>query len=401
MKHTFIPFLIPILLFLSCTNPVGQSLTDIIDEALAFSEEQSLLMARKYAGFDNIFPRTYENGQMVTSGSDWWCSGFFPGVLWYLYENSGNPELLAYAKEYTGKIEKEKNNTGTHDLGFMLYCSFGNGLRLTGDPSYREVLLTGARSLASRYDENTGLIRSWDFGKWQYPVIIDNMMNLEYLLWAAKESGNNHYKEMCMSHADKTMLNHYRPDHSCYHVISYDTATGGVEIKQNHQGFSDESAWSRGQAWGLYGYTVMYRETKEKHYLKKAVEIAGYLLSHPNMPDDYIPYWDFDAPRIPVESRDASAGTIMASALIELSSYVDKDLSRKMLEVAEIQIRTLASPEYTASTGENGHFILKNSVGSLAHNSEVDVPLTYADYYYVEALIRFNRLLKMQKQDVS
>lgn len=397
MKNLLISFFsLFILLVAGCAGSTEKPLIEVIDEALLFSEQQSLRMAHKYAELDNVFPRTYENGQMVTSGSDWWCSGFFPGVLWYLYENNQNPEVLSYARTYTEKIEKEKDNTGTHDLGMMLYCSFGNGFRLTRDAHYKEVLLTGARSLASRYDDRTGLIRSWDFGKWQFPVIIDNMMNLEFLLWAAKETGNDTYKEICMSHADKTMLNHYRSDYSTYHVVSYDSITGAVEIKQNHQGFSDESAWSRGQAWGLYGYTVMYRETKEARYLEQANQIAGFLINHPRMPEDCIPYWDFDAPHIPDEPRDASAASVMASALIELSRYVSPDLSRKYVHIAETQIRTLASPAYTAALGENGDFILKHSVGSLAHQSEVDVPLTYADYYYLEALTRFKHLLSQK-----
>jgi len=398
MRYPLITLFFTVLVLFSCSKPKEEPLSEVINKALLFSEKQSLLMAKKYTGLENVFPRSYANGEMVTSGADWWCSGFFPGVLWYLTENSENPELLMYAKEYTEKIEGEKDNTGTHDLGFMLYCSFGNGFRLLNDSHYREVLLTGAKSLATRYDERTGLIKSWDFGKWQFPVIIDNMMNLEYLLWAAKVTGDDSYKTMSVSHADKTMENHYRPDYSCYHVVSYDTITGDVEVRQNHQGFSDESAWSRGQAWGLYGYTVMYRETKEVRYLEQAKKIAKYMLEHPNMPEDFIPYWDFNASNIPNEPRDASAAAVMASAFVELSQYVDSELSILYLKVAEKQIRTLASPEYTAELGENGDFILKHSVGSLAHNSEVDVPLTYADYYYVEALVRFKNLFLIKDQ---
>ncbi len=393
MKYILISFVLAGLFVSSCNTPASTPMHQVVDEALALAEKQSLLMAEKYAGMDNTFPRSFVNGQMTTSGSDWWCSGFFPGVLWYLYENSNNPELLAYAKEYTSRIEKEKDNKGTHDLGMMLYCSFGNGYRLTGDESYKEILLTGAASLASRYDPKIGLIRSWDFGKWQYPVIIDNMMNLEFPLWAAKATGNGQFKDLAESHADRTMQNHYRPDYSCCHVVSYDTITGAVEKKQNFQGLSDESAWSRGQAWGLYGYTVMYRETKEERYLTQAKQIADFILNHPHMPEDYIPYWDFNAPNIPDEPRDASAGAVIASALLELSQYVDKELADNYVGIAEIQLRTLASPAYTAELGENGNFILKHSVGSLAHNSEVDVPLTYADYYYIEALTRFRKMM--------
>ena len=392
MKFKLTSILVAVTLLLSCSASNEKSMSTVVDDALSFAEKQSLVMAAKLADSDKKYPRTFEKGQMVTSGSDWWCSGFFPGVLWYLYENSNNPELLQYAKKFTDGIEKEKDNTGTHDLGFMIYCSFGNGYRLIKDESYKNIMLTGAASLASRYNDKIGLIRSWDFGRWQYPVIIDNMMNLEYLFWAAKTSGNNYYKDLCISHADKTINNHFRNDYSCFHVVSYDTITGIAERKQNYQGQSDESAWSRGQAWGLYGYTVMYRETKDIRFLEQAKHIADYTLNHPNMPEDYIPYWDYIANNIPDEPRDASAGAIMASALIELSGYVDKELSKKYLKVAEIQLRTLASPAYTANLGENGDFILMHSVGSLAHKSEVDVPISYADYYYVEALMRYKKL---------
>ena len=394
MKCKVTSILLMGILFFSCSVSNEKSMNKIVDDALASAEKQSLVMALKYADKENTYPRTFNNGQDVTSGSDWWCSGFFPGVLWYLYENSNNPELLKYAKKYTEGLEKEKDSKGTHDLGFMLYCSFGNGYRLTKDDSYRNIMLTGAESLSTRYNPSIGLIRSWDFGDWQYPVIIDNMMNLEFLFWAARVSGDSFYKELSVSHANKTIENHYRSDYSCFHVVSYDTISGIPEKKQNYQGFSDESAWSRGQAWGLYGYVVMYRETKDKRYLEQAVRIANFTLDHPNMPDDYIPYWDYNATGIPDEPRDASAGAITASALIELSGYVDKELSEKYLKIAETQLRTLASPEYTAPIGENGGFILMHSVGSKAHNSEVDVPLTYADYYYVEALMRYKKLVK-------
>lgn len=381
---------------LACKNvPRERPMDEVVNEALTSSVEKYLRMAEKYAGRDSILPRSFIDGKMTTSDSRWWCSGFFPGSLWYLYENSKDPRLLAYAKQYTARIEREKFTTNNHDVGFMLYCSFGNGLRLTGDTSYVSVLLTGAKSLSTRYNPKVGLIRSWDSHKdiWQYPVIIDNMMNLELMLWAANASDNAFYKDLSVSHADKTILNHYRPDFSCYHVVSYDTLTGMPHKKQTHQGYSDDSAWSRGQAWGLYGYAMMYSELKEERYLTQATNVANYLIDHPRMPKDFIPYWDFDAPEIPDAKRDASAGAIMASALIRLSQYVDRNLSEKYLRVAETQLRTLASAEYTAATGENGDFILKHSVGSLPGNSEVDVPLTYADYYFLEALMKYKQLV--------
>jgi len=371
----------------------GRALASVIDDALRFSEQQSILLAQNFENQDGILPRSFENGKNTTSDSRWWCSGFFPGTLWYLYENTKNSELLRYAKLYTNRVEREKFTTDNHDVGFMLYCSFGNGWRLTGDGHYKEVLLTGAKSLSTRFNPQVGLIRSWDHNKkkWQYPVVIDNMMNLELLLWATENSGDSKFRNMALSHADKTMIHHYRSDFSSYHLVSYDTISGLPHLKQTHQGFSNESAWSRGQAWGLYGYTYLYRITKDKRYLQQARNIAHFILNHPRMPKDYIPYWDFDSPEIPNTKRDASAACVIASALVELSDFVDGKEAKKYLKVAETQIRTLASPEYTAQLGENGCFILKHNVGAYPFKSEVDVPLTYADYYYLEALTRMKR----------
>ncbi|MFV0467759.1 MAG: glycoside hydrolase family 88 protein [Dysgonomonas sp.] len=394
MKKYYLLNLISItLLISSCSQQ--QKLGSVIDNALKFSEKQSLLLAEKYANQDSILPRSFENGESTTSSSRWWTSGFFPGTLWYLYENNRNTELLKYAQLYTNRVEREKYTTDNHDVGFMLYCSFGNGLRLTNDKHYEEVLLTGANSLATRYNPNVGLIRSWDHNKdkWQYPVIIDNIMNLELLIWAYEHSGNVKFKEIAVSHADKTMEHHFRPNFSSYHVVSYDTISGTPHLKQTHQGYSDNSMWSRGQAWGLYGYTYLYRELKDKRYLNQAQHIADLLIHHPNMPKDYIPYWDYDSPDIPNTPRDASAASIMASALVELSNYVDKDRAKEYMAVVEKQIRTLASLEYTANLGENGCFILKHSTGAYPFKSEVDVPLTYADYYYLEALTRLKHKL--------
>lgn len=373
----------------ACTQEKETPMREVINGALANAERQALEMAGALAAEGDVLPRSYADGRLVTSGSGWWCSGFFPGVLWYLYENDPKPELLDYARLYTARVEREQYNRGTHDLGFMLYCSFGNGLRLTGDTAYRRVLLTGAESLSSRFRADLGVIKSWDNNTWQYPVIIDNMMNLELLFWASRESGDPLFRDICVSHANRTMAEHYREDFSSYHVVSYDTITGAPNAKQTHQGYADASAWSRGQAWGLYGFAVMYRETGDDRYLELAVNAAHFLLSHPNMPEDYIPYWDFDAPGIPDELRDVSAGAIICSALIELSGYVDAERSKEYLRVAERQLRALASPAYTAAAGENGNFILMHSVGSAPHRSEMDVPLTYADYYYVEALLRY------------
>lgn len=373
----------------------GQNLKITIDKALDRAGEQCLVMAKKYENQKDRLPRTFEEGKDISSSSRWWCSGFFPGTLWYVYENTRNPEILKYAQLYTDRVEQEKYTTDNHDVGFMLYCSFGNGLRITKEKRYEEVLLTGAKSLATRFNPKVGLIRSWDHNKdvWQYPVIIDNIMNLELLLWASRYSGDDSFRRMALSHADKTMVHHFRSDYSSFHVVSYDTISGLPHLRQTHQGFSDASAWSRGQSWGLYGYTYLYRETGQTRYLQQAKMIADFLIHHPHMPKDYIPYWDYNSPEIPDTPRDASAASVMASALIDLSNYVDKNRASEYLEVAQKQLFTLASPAYTAKIGENGGFILMHSVGSFPDKSEVDVPLTYADYYYLEALIKMKRKL--------
>ena len=367
----------------------------VIEKGLSVSVEQSKLMAKSIWEQKTLLPRTLDKeGKLITSDSKWWTSGFFPGVLWYLYEATGDTLLKEYACDYTSRVGKEKYNKGNHDVGFMLYCSFGNGYRLTGNEKYKQVLLKGAESLSTRYKDHIGVIRSWDFNRavWQYPVIIDNMMNLELLEWASKNSDNSRFAAIARSHADVTLKNHFRADYSCWHVVSYDTITGQPEKKHTRQGYSHESSWSRGEAWALYGYVMMYRETQQKHYLVHAKKVANYILTHPRMPEDGIPYWDYDAPDIPDTYRDASAGAIMASAFIELSTMIQGELSRKCLMMAETQLKTLTSPEYLAEPGTNGNFILKHSVGSLMEHSEVDVPLTYADYYYVEALLRYQKV---------
>lgn len=377
----------------SCSTKSGE-MSELVNNSLQVATAQSKLMAGSLLYEEGKLPRTIDkNGKFVTSESRWWTSGFFPGVLWYLYEVSPDDSLRLYAENFTQRIEREQFTTDNHDVGFMLYCSFGNGYRLTENEEYKKILLQGSRSLSTRFRPAVGCIRSWDWNKkvWEYPVIIDNMMNLEMLMWASKNSDNPQFAQIAKSHADVTMKHHFRPDYSSYHVVSYDTISGQPEKKNTCQGYARESSWARGQGWALYGYTMMYRETKEDRYLQQAINVARFIMNHPRLPEDKIPYWDFDAPNIPNELRDASAGSLMASALIELSQFTDGDFSRQCLSVAETQLKTLSSPEYLAEPGTNCHFILKHSVGNNPGKGEVDVPLTYADYYYVEALVRYKR----------
>ncbi|MFZ5429214.1 MAG: glycoside hydrolase family 88 protein [Bacteroidota bacterium] len=383
-----------VLLLVSCAKK--EPMQEVIEKSFGIISQQAVAMAEYLEDKEGRLPRSYvkEKDEIVTSDSKWWCSGFFPGVLWYLYEYSGDPVHRKLAEDFSARVEKEKYNTYDHDIGFQIYCSFGNGYRLTGREDYRDVLKVAGESAIKRFNPELGVIRSWDFNArlWQYPVIIDNMMNLELLMWNYHNTGNQVFREVAVSHSDKTMEHHYRPDFSSYHVVSYDTLTGIPHKKQTHQGAFDESLWARGSAWGLYGYVVMYRETRLQRYLDQAVAIANLMIDHPNMPGDGIPYWDYLAPDIPDALRDASAGAIMASALIELSTLTEGELSSKYLSMAEKQLTTLSTPEYLAEPGTNGFFILKRGVGHIPQKSEVDVPLTYGDYYFTEALLRYKAL---------
>ncbi len=338
---------------------------------------------------DSRLPRSFENNRRRMVGPKDWTSGFFPGALWYLYEYTNDPKWKVAAHDYTTRLEPIKDFRDHHDVGFMLGCSYGNGYRLTGDPAYRAVLIQGARSLATRFKPEVGAIRSWDFGRWKYPVIVDNMMNLELLTWAARESGETQLHEIARQHADKTRQHHFRPDGSSYHLVDYDPATGTVLKKQTVQGFADNSAWARGQAWGLYGFTMMYRETRQPEYLAQAGSIARFILNHPRLPADKIPYWDFDAPNIPDAPRDTSAAAIMAAALLELEGFVSPAFGRQCRELARQQLLSLSAPPYLGTVGANGGFLLNHAVGHIPEKHEIDVPIIYADYYFLEALLRY------------
>jgi hypothetical protein len=291
-------------------------------------------------------------------------------------------------------LAKEQYNTTTHDLGFMMYCSFGNAEKFEPKPEYKQILINSAKSLCSRFDPKIGCIKSWDSNKPEYLVIIDNMMNLELLFWATRATGDSSFYKIAVTHANTTMKNHFRANYSSYHVINYNPQTGEVQQKRTAQGFSDESAWARGQAWGLYGYTVMYRETRDKKYLDQANHIANFILTNPNLPKDKIPYWDYNAPNIPNALRDASAAAVMASAFLELCRYTDKKDGQHYFTTAETIIRNLSAAPYKAAPGTNGGFILQHSVGHFPAGTEVDVPLTYADYYFIEALNRYKNFGK-------
>lgn len=365
-------------------------LIDAADKVFNLAKTQYALMDSALS--EGEYPRTTgQDGSLRTSDMGWWCSGFYPGSLWYIYEYTGDKAILEMAWKHTFPLKGLLDRHTDHDIGFQINCSFGNALRLTGDsaavmPTY----VAAAQKLAARLNPATGVTRSWDWVRkdWRYPVIIDNMMNLELLAEAARMSGDETLMDAATTHANTTLKNHFRPDWSCWHLLDYDPETGNVRSRETVQGYADESAWARGQAWALYGFTMMYRETSSDEYLDAAESIADMILSH--LPDDGIPYWDFNAPDIPDALRDASAGAITASALIELSTFTsDSDASERYLDTARKQLLTLSSEEYLAKPGENGFFLLKHCVGNMPENSEIDVPLSYADYYFLEALVRY------------
>jgi unsaturated chondroitin disaccharide hydrolase len=379
----------------------GASFSQKVDIKKAFkhADQQTLVMLKeieKTKGTatkkDLVTPRTLENGHLRMVASKDWTSGFFPGELWFLYEYTGKQIWLDQAKAFTKLIEPEQFNGKTHDMGFKIYCSVGTGYRITKDKHYREVIIKSAKTLATRFNPKTGVILSWDHSrdKWVNPVIIDNMMNLELLFEATALTGDSSFYKIAVSHANTTMKNHFRSDYSSYHVVDYDPNTGAVLKKQTHQGYSHESAWSRGQAWALYGYTMCYRFTKDPAYLNQAQHIAAFMLNHKNMPADLVPYYDFDAPNIPNEPRDVSAAAVTASALYELGGYSKE--KNMYYQKADIMLNSMAT-KYASPVGKNKGFILISSTGSKPSESEVDVPLSYADYYYLEALLR-NKVLK-------
>lgn len=384
-------FLLTMLVSVFNLSAQNKKMKKLIKENMEFAAKQYKLLASLTPA--DSMPRSYDaaKNRLITSNTDWWTSGFFPGSLWYIYEYTRDTVILAEAKRRLAIQEKEKYYTGNHDLGFMIYCSFGNAYRITGNPDYRDVVAIAAETLIKRYRPGMHAIQSWGSIKDnKSPVIIDNMMNLELLNWVSDEWREPKYKVIAIDHANTTIKNQFRPDNSSWHVVEYDPNTGAVLEKRTAQGYSNESAWARGQSWGLYGYTMMYRFTTEPTYLEQARKIAAFLLSQP-VPDDGIPYWDYNAPKTPTPLRDVSAASIMASALLELAQYTSGDEKAKYEARAVKIIKSLSSKAYRAKAGENGGFILKHSVGHLPGKSEVDVPLTYADYYFIEALMRYDQ----------
>lgn len=385
-----------VVLFVGCKEKQvkTEKPTSVLDSVVAQYEHlyQNTL---PFKDSDAPMPRTVVDGKLRTVGVYDWTSGFHPGAMWNLYGLTNDEIWKLRALQYTELMDTIQYFTGTHDLGFMIGDSYGNGLKYMDSVSYEKVMVQAATSLATRFKPKAGIIQSWESNdRWQCPVIIDNMMNLEMMFRATEISGDSTFYKIAITHADTTMSKHFRSDFSSYHVLDYDTETGEVLKRNTAQGYQDGSAWARGQAWGLYGFTVMFRETKDKKYLEQAKQIAGFIMDHPNLPVDKVPYWDYDAPVTEKTPRDASAAAITASALYELSTYVDGELKDEYQSVANTIVDTLSTTPYLAEVGTNEGFLLKHSTGHLPANSEIDVPINYADYYFLEALLRKTTILK-------
>lgn len=387
-----------------CTNAKDT----FINENVEFATKQTALMLKETGEpTGENYPRTLNSkGELlITTGMYEWTSGFFPGSLWYLYELTGDTIWRDRAEAWTHSLEPLKTFTGHHDLGFMMYCSYGNAYRLAPKPEYKEIIIQSAESLITRFDERTQAIKSWNHGsnwdgvEWYYPVIVDNMMNLEMLFAASKLSGDQRFRDIAVIHANTTIKNHIREDYGTYHVVDFDTITGAAANKTTAQGFSDNSTWARGQAWIVYGFTMMYKETKDETYLKVATETADYFIKH--LPEDKIPVWDFNvgeegytpgkrsnAVNFQEKLRDASAGAIVCSALFDLADLANQPMYGIY---AKIMLESLASEQYRVPLGEKANFLIDHCVGSIPHNFEIDKPLVYADYYFLEALTRYKK----------
>lgn len=392
---------LPLALLFACTGNSDSSCTVDVDAALAYCSGQTdrtLLELKGDSAIDyTMMPRNIMNGEnrwnCRKAAKDEWCAGFWPGVLWYDYEYTGDEKIRQEAERFTASLEFLSHTPAfDHDLGFLVFCSYGNGYRLTHNPQYRQVILDTADTLATLFNPKVGTILSWPRecspNGWPHNTIMDNMINLEMLFWAAKEGGDSTLYNIAVSHADKTMQCHFRPDYTSYHVAVYDTITGDFIKGCTHQGYRDDSMWARGQSWAIYGFTVVYRETRDPKYLDFVQKVADVYLK--SLPDDYVPYWDFSDPSIPNAPRDASAACVTASALLELSTYLDAEKGGQYRLAAERMLASLSSDKYQSR--DNKPSFLLHSVGHWPAGSEVDAAIIYADYYYIEALLRLKRL---------
>ena len=384
------------LIIAACYPKTSEPAASFADEVLDYcisQTERSLEMLQPYDYM--MSPRNIALGDSVWHqrpvSKELWTEGFWPGILWYAYEYSQDESILEAAKGYTEVLEfLSQQPAYDHDLGFIMFCSYGNGYRLTGDERYKDIIIATAERLSELYNPAVGTMLSWPrevptFGG--HNTIMDNMINLETLFWAAENGGRPELRDIAIAHADTTMKYHFREDGSCYHVAVYDAETGEFMRGCTHQGYADDTMWARGQSWAIYGYTMCYRFTKDPRYLDFACKVTDVYLK--GLPEDMVPYWDFNDPMIPNASKDASAAAVVASALIELSGYVEGDKGQQYLDDAKAMLESLHS---NYRSGDINPSFLLHSTGHRPAGSEIDYSIIYADYYYIEALLRLKNL---------
>ncbi len=363
-----------------CHSKVVRSLDELSRDSIDYT-----MMPRNIAAGDSVW-------HCRKATPDEWCSGFWPGVLWYDYEMTGDEKIREKAEKYTESLEYlSQRPIFDHDLGFLIFCSYGNGYRLTQNPKYKQVILASADSLATLYNPEVGTLLSWPRNVEMlggHNTIMDNMINLEMLFWAARNGGSQRLYDIAVKHAETTMTHQFRPDGTCYHVAVYDPKNGNFLRCMTHQGYADNSTWARGQAWAIYGYTMVYRETQDKKFLDFACKVTDVYLNR--LPEDYVPYWDFDDPAIPNAPRDASAACVVASALLELQKYCPEEKGKEYKDKAVKMLASLSGDSYRSR--EHRSSFLDHSTGHHPAGSEIDASIIYADYYYIEALQRLVKL---------
>ncbi len=385
-----------LILYLFCFTKINAQSAFNVNKQLNYCIQQvnKTVAANNSIGDINI-PRSIDNNAKVWKYVDYkdWTSGFWPGILWYAYQFSHDNQFKIQAAKFSNElIPLAYSPAYDHDLGFQINCSIGNGFRLTQNKNYKKILLAAADTLATLFNPKVGTILSWPrevqtLGG--HNTIMDNMMNLELLFWASKNGGNKQLYDIAVKHANKTMNNHFRKDFSGYHVVVYDSITGKKIKGITHQGYSDASMWARGQSWAIYGFTMCYRETHNPIFLDFAQKVAGIYLKR--LPKDMIPYWDFDDKSIPNAPKDVSAAAVTASALLELSTFMtDKTKQEYYKSKAVSMLKEISTPKYQSCEVNNA--ILLHSTGHKPHNSEVDASINYADFYYMEALLRLKNM---------